>query len=801
MSARIGLAQVLPLLVIALSLLLAGCLLTPEVFDEARQPFLDGDGDGFTEHDGDCAPTDPATYPGAPEVCDGKDNDCDGRPDNDPPDSIWFLDGDLDGHGDPNRTTLSCAPPDGHVATAGDCNDTDPHIRPGQTEACNDIDDDCDGTIDEDAPATRSWFPDADGDGHGSPATPLNICAAPGGNYVLEGDDCDDEDPLVFPGADEHCNGIDDDCDELTDEAPTTDPLTWSFDGDGDGFGDDATEVVQCIAPDDGYVLDGGDCDDAASTTFPGASELCDGEDNDCDGAVDDPPTTGEGAWFVDLDSDGFGDDASTETTCTPEPGMVEQAGDCDDTNSAVHPDATEVCNDGADNDCDGSPNTCVWPSTLEMPDYTVVEGGLSTSTLGSDGTMADLDGDGVQELWVANHAGYDPATATNYRGAVVGWTVPIPAAPDPQNPDLALGGDFNGIGYDLDVADLDGDGYDDLLTGNATDPTYAHDGGGGYIVLGPITSMTLSSSTAWVLYGTISNSYIGDAAKILGDLDSDGQIDFGLGSYEADVPDIDQGAVYLFTHLSTGSDTIEDEADITLTGDSDSDGFGIDFNSLDVDGDGFADLIVGEELAEHGAGGARIFLGPIRNDQTASDADIMIVGDGGRAGASIDVFEDVSGDGLADFVMCGDGASSTSGIGNAYLFWGATTFADVTVSDAEVKFRGEVSTEAFGFHNANLHDVNQDGHEDLGVNSRWGAASTTNAYLYFGPFTASATYGAIADASVILGSDDDRDTYLGSIWSGDVDGDTVLDIMVGSPYGGDEDSEGVLYIVPGVGY
>ena len=101
---------------------------------------------------------------------------------------------------------------------------------------------------------------------------------------------------------------------------------------------------------DDGHIA-GADCDDADATVFPGADELCDGIDNDCDGETDEDPSNGTVAW-ADSDGDGFGDGDTRSDTCSVPSGWVEVGGDCDDANSAINPDADELC-DGVDNDCD----------------------------------------------------------------------------------------------------------------------------------------------------------------------------------------------------------------------------------------------------------------------------------------------------------------------------------------------------------------------------------------------------------------------------------------------------------------
>ena len=250
---------------------------------------LDGDGDGSADDD-DCAPDDPARFPGNAEVCgDGVDQDCNGF---DPP-------CDVDG--------------DGFIAEQ-DCDDRDAGVHPGAAEVCGDgIDQDCNGS-DE-----LCLSPDLDGDGHDCPfVNPWDAHACLGGAL-----DCDDLDAGVHPGAEERCgDGVDQDCDGA--DSPCA-----AGDGDRDGqVGvasggtdcDDANPAVFAGAPDrcgDGVDQDcdgsdavcsrdgdgdgwdvGDDCDDGDGEVLPWGVELCNGKDDDCDGFVDEgnPLSTGEEA-------------------------------------------------------------------------------------------------------------------------------------------------------------------------------------------------------------------------------------------------------------------------------------------------------------------------------------------------------------------------------------------------------------------------------------------------------------------------------------------------------------------------
>ena len=361
--------------------------------------YLDADGDGVgaseqrIEHceppagyvaaDGDCDDTDASVHPGAPELCDGLDNDCDGALDEDLVDQTWYADGDGDGYGDPEGAVSACGPQDGLVAEAGDCDDAAPDIHPGALEICNDRDDDCDGAVDADDPSVTgaAWHVDADGDGYGASAGAIISCEPVPGR-VDDGTDCDDDNDRVHPGALELCDGyLDDDCDGAIDEDDAADAGTWYVDGDGDGFGGPATAVTSCARP-DGTVGNALDCDDADPLVHPLADEICDaGIDNDCDTLIDDddPTLTDPPLWFDDADGDGFGAPGPGAASCAPPLDAADNALDCDDSDPAVNPGAAEVCN-ALDDDCDG-----------QIDDE---DAGVDLSTAPS--WHADADGDGA---------------------------------------------------------------------------------------------------------------------------------------------------------------------------------------------------------------------------------------------------------------------------------------------------------------------------------------------------------------------------------------------------------------------
>ena len=191
-------------------------------------------------------------------------------------------------------------------------------------ELCDGLDNDCDGTTDEDF----LWYTDADGDGWGDQTTEQVLCVPPGNGFVQLAGDCNDNNANVNPDMIDPCgtaDGIDNNCDGTADEG---DLLSWFPDLDNDGFGNTDPPVIACTAPAN-HVLVDGDCDDTNNAVFPGATEVCDGLDNDCDGNTDE-----EFLWYTDADGDGFGNDATAQPSCVPVPGAVQVGGDCDDTDA-----------------------------------------------------------------------------------------------------------------------------------------------------------------------------------------------------------------------------------------------------------------------------------------------------------------------------------------------------------------------------------------------------------------------------------------------------------------------------------
>ena len=283
---------------------------TPEpVVTPTSEPDLDED--GYSVGDGDCDDRNADVYPGAIEVCDSKDNDCDGQIDEDQDFTTWYQDADGDRYGAVEGEIEACSAPSGYVPNNGDCDDTIATINPGAVETCNELDDDCDGTVDEAGAVDESvFFYDTDGDGFGSSTGAACPSQFPE-DFADLGGDCNDQAPAIYPGATEVACGVDQNCDGSVYPCGTTD-------ADGDGF-----TGLQ------------GDCDDTKTAVGPNADEICDGVDNDCDGEVDEEAVDAQVLWDDD-DGDGYGDDVAGSFASCPEAGFVTQGGDCDDTDPTI---------------------------------------------------------------------------------------------------------------------------------------------------------------------------------------------------------------------------------------------------------------------------------------------------------------------------------------------------------------------------------------------------------------------------------------------------------------------------------
>lgn len=349
--------------------------------------YLDFDGDGYGSDDtrcgctpsfpysalvsGDCNDADATISPGEFDAAyDGVDSDCGGEDDYD-------FDGDDYVPSMFEGMVTAGVPGSGSLA-GGDCLDSDDSVHPGATEDCSTpIDDNCDGETNEWMAIDCTWFmKDADSDGFGDDDDSECWCEPVPTHSAIDGGDCVDSDPGINPYAADFNPGA---ADVWYDGEDTNCGYDDDFDADADGYTDEgydfAYESVSDIFPlelrtfwytDEGLEpvdtatdsrIGGGDCDDSEAAVYPGAVEVCDGLDNDCNDAVDDEAID-PSIWYEDFDEDGYGDPIVWLETCS-EPGFVLDDTDCDDGEGETYPGALDYCGDGIDADCSGDESDC----------------------------------------------------------------------------------------------------------------------------------------------------------------------------------------------------------------------------------------------------------------------------------------------------------------------------------------------------------------------------------------------------------------------------------------------------------
>ncbi len=409
---------------------------------------------GWIQNGTDCDDSDAAVSPAATEVCDSIDNNCntftdDADPELDPASAqLWYV--DLDGDMFGGDSVLACqAPGPGHVQIGNDCDDSNAAINPNATELCDQVDNDCDGTVDVGSIDGVNWYEDADSDGYGNPAESVVACVQPGG-YVPQAADCNDSDAAVFPAALEICDGIDNNCDSVTD-IDAIDRVPWYVDNDIDGFGVGMAMQVACGPVPPGIATVSGDCDDTTPFISPDANEKCDGVDNDCDGGVDNNAVDAF-TLYVDFDGDGYGNAGLPTIVGCGAVGYSPVAGDCNDLKSAISPDAQEIC-DGADNNCNGATDEGC-PNVLDSDNDGLTD--AQEAALGSNPRNSDDDNDGVPTSYESKA---DGAASNAFFASAIGDST-LRALDDVETSSLP---DTDSDGT-LDFLDTDDDG-DGLLT------------------------------------------------------------------------------------------------------------------------------------------------------------------------------------------------------------------------------------------------------------------------------------------------------------------------------------------------
>lgn len=772
---------------------------------------------GYTYDPGDCDDLASLIHPEATEICDGADNDCDG--DTDDADVyvadwlVWYADSDGDGYGDEFSAIDACEQPAGYVENYADCNDVLAAVNPVATEACNGYDDDCDDVIDgRDAPLLdgTTYYADTDNDGFGNAASSTVDCSAPF-RHVRDATDCDDSKSTVNPQHAEICDDQDNNCDGLVDDADSavSGTATWYADGDGDGFGGSST-VTACDAP-AAYVATSTDCDDAQASVYPGATEVCDTLDNDCDGATDDADSyiPGRPTWYLDADGDSFGTWLHYQIECFQPSGYVADNTDCNDASAAINPGGTEVCN-SIDDDCDAKVDDndssrsggTVWYADADRDGYGVGSSTTTTCSVPSGYSAVDTDCDDTN---ITVHPGR--AEVCNGRDDDCNALV-----------DAADSGLVGGS-YFLD-SDLDGygDAASPVLACAAASglSTNASDCDDAAAEVNPSASEKCNSldDDCDGLTDDADNGVVG-APIWYADADGD---TYGVDSstvnaclapsaYAPEGGDCDEGqaavnpgAVETCNTIDDDCDGAIDDADTVFEGteyyaDTDLDGYGDPNNSVEK-----CSLPSGYVTDDQDCGDADPTVNPLGTEVCDDRVDNDCDGSSGTCadngvhslysdaytwiapydavGGSVSIRGDVNNDGVSDFV----GGQMYYGTVQSYLGPFAEGFDGSGTERLTMSGRG--SNEYFGVAVSSGGDYDVDGSSDIlvgAVMSSVGATYAGAAYLFSGALTGSADD---TDATLIVagGSQNDMMGYATAL-EGDLDGDGQSDVVVAAPW------------------
>ena len=727
-------------------------------------------GSGEADNDDDCDDGNASISPAGSEVAaDGVDGDCDGG-------ELCYVDSDGDDYGSTSTTAstdLDCSD-SGEADNTDDCDDADADISPDGTEVAADgVDSDCD--------TNELCFVDSDGDSYGTSSTVTSsdlVCT--GSGEADNDDDCDDASASISPAATEvAADGVDSDCD--------TEELCY-VDSDGDDYGSTSTTGSKDLdCTDSGESDNSDDCDDGDSGISPDATERpADGVDSDCD--------TTE-LCYVDADGDTFGVSttvSSADLDCNGS-GESELDTDCEDTVATAYPGATEICDDGVDNDCDGLTTSCgPYGDFGESGGDYILTGSNNNYGLGTALATGDFDNDGTPDIWIgaryADENKTDNGSAYLLLGAITS-NLTVQSSDDASLKGNTKNGNF---ARRLRVGDLNGDGKDDLVVhGYNASVDSSSSSGLVFVYYGPITSDInkaddKNKADAWA-HGEDDYDYFGYGMTI-GDIDDDGTEDLLVGSpYHYDNSSY-EGAAYVFLGGVSGNDL---SPDYTWDGGASNSYTGMAMISDDFDGDGIDDWVVGGERASSWDGIAYVVYGGVSADgDWSSDADVTLSGSGsGGAGRSF-AAGDFDGDGSTDLVVGAPYSSTYKGA--AYVLTGTLSTGTLS-SVASSTFTGAGNYDYASWSMDAGCDIDADGLDDLLIGS---PESNDGGYGYLilgGWSTGSLSLSSDYDAEISGGGDDEMGTEM--LCVPDMDGNGADEFLVSAPWDGTDKGKVLLFM------
>ena len=597
---------------------------------------------------------------------------------------MYYIDYDGDGYGYPGVVNELCEPLTGWVANMDDCDDLDASISPDSIEICDEIDNDCNGDIDDadaglDATNGIEIYADGDSDGFGDVA--LNACTLLSGYSLVDGD-CDDADGAINPDAEEICDdGIDQNCDGGAPECffSTTDMVV-------------GTDSDHTIATSDGASYDYLGYRGVTTGDFNG-----DGYDDLIAGAYsDDDNGSGSGSVYMWYGSASLGTTFAAESAKIVGPSSSAYFGRVTDNAGDVNGDGIDDVLVGAYGDDTAYlvyGNTSVFTGTADISTLlTVADGATITnsSTLyyfGYDvAGVGDTNGDGYDDFLITDHGGYSYNSAAYLiHGAVSGITGSIDVATDA---DASIGDSGNSgtyFGYEKTSTggDFNGDGFADIVIGAYGNDADGSNYGRAFMWTGPVSG-TSDATLADVTFTATTSSgdtYLGRQSKTIGDFNGDGMEDLALGGYYYDAGAYDAGGVFIYWGATSWASTIDTvDAGVEIRGSNSSDYLHAIHALGDIDGDGLDDVGLGANGHDGGgtsAGILGLFMGngsmagvyDFETTYSASISGNSTYDYGGYSGAGADM----DGDGEMEIYAGTYGNSSSTGA--IYSFTGGGSF------------------------------------------------------------------------------------------------------------------------------